>query len=334
MSFRQAEPGVARLLQALKNCRLGAAAQVVSIDGGRNNRAFRVDLTQGPLFAKVYHRDTCDSWDRLGAETSFLRWAQTVAPGYTPRLIAVDQESGVAFHEWLGETRFSADAVDAAAVARAIEFIGILQCHRSTAHQIAAASEAYFDLPEHVAGVDRRLRALSLTEDEEVRELVVRDVYPMWERVRARLERESSDVVGPLPYELRCVSPSDFGFHNAMQDAGKCRFVDFEYAGWDDPAKLVADFFAQPSHPVSRKYRERFAGEIVTALGGGASLRRRIDAYDGLFRMKWCAIVLNIFLPAGRMRRESSLGVDGASALEANQKDLARSLVESLVEEF
>ena len=41
----------------------------------------------------------------------------------------------------------------------------------------------------------------------------------------------------------KCLSPSDFGFHNVIVEKDKIlRFIDFEYAGWDDPAKMVSDF--------------------------------------------------------------------------------------------
>src|SRR6185503_11886129 len=46
------------------------------------------------------------------------------------------------------------------------------------------------------------------------------------------------------------LSPSDFGYHNAvLADDETVRFFDFEYAGWDDPAKLVCDFFNQVEVP-------------------------------------------------------------------------------------
>ena len=35
--------------------------------------------------------------------------------------------------------------------------------------------------------------------------------------------------------EYKCISPSDFGFHNSIIDReGNINFVDFEYSGWDD----------------------------------------------------------------------------------------------------
>ena len=64
----------------------------------------------------------------------------------------------------------------------------------------------------------------------------------------------------PLPAAERCVSPSDFGFHNALRTPdGRLAFIDFEYAGWDDPAKTVSDFFCQPECPVPTEHYAAFA---------------------------------------------------------------------------
>src|SRR5258708_29751946 len=41
-----------------------------------------------------------------------------------------------------------------------------------------------------------------------------------------------------------------FGFHNALlRPSQELCFLDFEYAGHDDPAKMVGDFFSQPAIP-------------------------------------------------------------------------------------
>ena len=41
----------------------------------------------------------------------------------------------------------------------------------------------------------------------------------------------------------RILSPSDFGLHNTISKKNKLYFFDFEYFGWDDPIKLICDFF-------------------------------------------------------------------------------------------
>ena len=64
----------------------------------------------------------------------------------------------------------------------------------------------------------------------------------------------------------RCLSPSDFGFHNAIRRAsGELCFIDFEYAGQDDPAKMACDFLCQPEVPVPDACRERFLDAALAA---------------------------------------------------------------------
>ena len=60
-----------------------------------------------------------------------------------------------------------------------------------------------------------------------------------------------------LPKSERCLSPSDFGFHNAICDVnGVYHFVDFEYFGWDDPAKMICDFILHPGMDLPNKYKK------------------------------------------------------------------------------
>ena len=58
------------------------------------------------------------------------------------------------------------------------------------------------------------------------------------------------DFKKELKSDEKIISPSDFGLHNAKLNRDhRLTFFDFEYAGWDDPAKTIADFFAQPRFP-------------------------------------------------------------------------------------
>ena len=58
-----------------------------------------------------------------------------------------------------------------------------------------------------------------------------------------------------FPQRLRVLSPSDFGFHNALRRPdGTIVFVDFEYFGWDDPAKMMADAMLHPGNPAFTGY--------------------------------------------------------------------------------
>src|ERR1019366_5574171 len=115
--------------------------------------------------------------------------------------------------------------------------------------------------------------------------------------------------------------PSDFGFHNAlMADDGTLRFLDFEYAGWDDPAKTVCDFFCQPACPAPLECYADFADAVAEATAHPALSRRRFDLLLPMYRLKWCCIMLNDFLPAGAGRRRFAL--HGLDVLERKEQQL------------
>ena len=67
-----------------------------------------------------------------------------------------------------------------------------------------------------------------------------------------------------LRQETMCIFSSDFGFHNALIDeSGTVYLLDFEYAGWDDPAKLVCDFSNQPDMLLPEELSFRFQSAVI-----------------------------------------------------------------------
>ena len=46
-----------------------------------------------------------------------------------------------------------------------------------------------------------------------------------------------------MDFNQLILSPSDFGFHNIVKNKKKLYFLDFEYSGFDDPLKLLSDFY-------------------------------------------------------------------------------------------
>ena len=61
-----------------------------------------------------------------------------------------------------------------------------------------------------------------------------------------------------LKKEEMIISPSDFGFHNVINKNNKLFFIDFEYAGLDDPIKLICDFYCQPDQFINTKTKKYF----------------------------------------------------------------------------
>ena len=92
-------------------------------------------------------------------------------------------------------------------------------------------------------------------------------------------------------------SPSDFGFHNILCKDTTLNFVDFEYAGIDDLAKLLADFSLMPEMQLSKAHNNLFRETIISGLDVDRYFDKRLALLDFLFPVKWVCIILNVFLP-------------------------------------
>jgi hypothetical protein len=114
----------------------------------------------------------------------------------------------------------------------------------------------------------------------------------------AKFEFELSDAVQTL-------SPSDFGFHNALRrPSGNLAFLDFEFFGRDDPAKMIADFLLHPAQSLTEEFKRVFAKKILKIFGADSRLAARLEYVYPIVGLKWCMIMLNEFVPTDFARRE------------------------------
>lgn len=274
-----------------------------ALPGGGNNRSFRVDWEGGTALLKHYFRHPGDPRDRLDAEFRFCAYAWDCGLRAVARPLDRDDAQGLGLYGFLPGRRVEAGEVDAEALAQALAFLRGLQAgrERATARALPPASEACFSEAEHVRMLEGRLARLERAEAPEVRGFLAAELRPAWEALRRELGPPSE---APLPPEARVLSPSDFGFHNALRtEDGRYAFLDFEYAGWDDPAKLVCDFFGQVAVPAPSEAFPAFARAVAELTPDAEGTLARIDRLRPLYRLKWCCILLNAFLPVDQARR-------------------------------
>lgn len=287
------------------------------LSGGGNNRVYRLDTTAGPMLLKEYFRHPADPRARLGGEQAFSRFAWNHGIRCVPRPLACDAKAGIGLYEFVTGRHLSPQEITATHVEEAAAFFTAVNRHRHSpeAAHLPFASEACFSLAEHLACVEKRLGTLrTIRPDSELHEaaiaIVATQFAPAWNRLRTQILNNNADVDAPLSSSDRVISPSDFGFHNCLATPVGLRFFDFEYAGWDDPAKTVCDFFCQPAVPVAREHLERFLAFVATALRAGDALHDRVTQLLPMYELKWCCIMLNDFLPEGSRRRAFAHGDD------------------------
>jgi hypothetical protein len=274
--------------------------------GGGNNRLYRVETVDGRCYAlKWYPQSVGDSRDRLGAEWSALEFLARQKVSDVPRGIAFDAVAGFALYEWIEGG--PVDHPDDRAIAAAIAFVTKLHELRQAAgaEVLAPASEACRSAAEVLDQVDRRLARLRDVAEGEpsLAEFLHQEFLPQRSRVehwvRAGFALRGWDFDRPLDADRMTLSPSDFGFHNALRRVdGTIAFIDFEYFGWDDPVKLMADFLQHPGMSLSPQLAETFRLAMLSLFGGDdEAVADRLRLMEPLYTLRWCMILLNEFLP-------------------------------------
>lgn len=345
-----------------------------ALHGGKNNRVYRVETRTAvdndagpiePLLLKQYFRHPDDPRDRLATETAFLRVAAARGQSCLPRLVACDPAVGAALLSWLDGHQLHHDDVGDHHVRQAIDFVlGLNKPTRiavsSRLHpSLLVASEACFSLDEHVRRVEQRIERLAdsarrggwagasegVAVDQSCREtqaFVEGALRPAWQRLRQSLaqhwRRVGVKAAATLSPRERCLSPSDFGFHNARSVSSPAgdvlSFHDFEYAGLDDPAKLVCDFYCQPQVPAPPQTQEMFVRALADRFDEpersgrqATQLADRVRWLQPVYAIKWACICLNDMVVVDRKRRRFARGDDptgSASTVEAKQFESQR----------
>jgi hypothetical protein len=295
--------------ELLRRAGVRAPSTVLPVSGGANNRVFRVEAGGQSYLLKQYFRDADDSRDRATSEWRFCRFAWTNGVRSLPQPFGCDAQRQLGLYEFVVGAPLV--AVDAAALAAALEFVKALNALRDEAEasRLPLGAEAGFSVAAHVGCVERRLARLTAVPADgalgEELHRFVGEIAMVWDALRAGLSGQLGDrfeeVIGGSE---RVLSPSDFGFHNALRRAdGRLCFIDFEYAGWDDPAKLVGDFFGQVAVPVAAEWYEEFASAVAALCASPREARKRMDLLRPVYMLKWVLILLNEFLPDSGRRR-------------------------------
>jgi hypothetical protein len=305
------------------------------IYGGGNNRVFRVDAEGRTLLLKAYFHHPDDPRNRLAAEFTFSRFAWNSGIRCIPEPIACDDQNHLGLYEFIDGRALGDEEIGASEVDQAAEFFAALNRQEldEAGSTLGTASEAYFTLAEHLDCIQRRVQHLRQLNRQSQLDHMAADwleskLSPAWFRVRTAAERQATasglSLDEPLEMADRCISPSDFGFHNAILGTdGRLRFIDFEYAGWDDPAKMICDFVCQPRLPVPDEFAARFTDTVLENCSDSEFHRRRIEVLLPVYRLKWCCIMMNEFLPVGSRRR--SFACDTADREQRKRQQLEKS---------
>jgi len=307
------------------------------LGGGRNSRVYRIDCGGGLAYAvKFYPETNLEGADRLDTEFEGLTFLSANGVIGIPSPVVSDKASRCAIYQYIEGESITPGQVQAKDIDHAVRFLRRLRELNGVdgSKSLANASDSFFSLEEACSGIQHRLNRLGAIQDE----------GPQYSRLRSFLDQEYTGVLGQikdwcrvsaescdmgwnvkLTSTERTLSPSDFGFHNTLRGLdGEIVFLDFEYFGWDDPAKMISDFLLHPAMELEPSLKQRFVNQVLVGFQEIPRLVQRLEIVYALSGLKWCLIILNEFLPDIWQQR-----VSASDAVLDRSEDQERQLVKA-----
>ncbi len=320
-------------VRLIQDAGLGALETLIPVHGGGNNRVLLATATSGTRFlVKAYFHSQEDDRNRFLHEKALYDLALRQELESVPKVLGWNETARLGLFEFLEGRKLTAPEIGAEAVADCARFFYRLNTSRQILAEdsLPKASEACFSISDHAALIQRRVDRLATAlsdpaMDPGVAEWVSSVLLPKWVHIRTCLasgELCDGKQRAVLTPGFWCVSPSDFGFHNAFQTKRGLVFFDFEYAGWDDPAKMACDFFCQPELPVPASEFDAFLNFTLLPGWDPEVYARRVRLLLPAYRVKWACIVLNVFLSDQVARRQ--FADPSLASPEARQRQWAK----------
>jgi len=301
------------------------------LSGGANGQVYHVaceDLKQ--YVAKFYFRHQADTRDRLGTEFSSLSFLWEKGIRSISKPVAINKNAGCAVYEYIEGKNINSQDVTMEDINVAVRFLEQLKklSDNKEIEDTEPASEACFSIQNIIRNIEQRLERLeaSTVRNEDLINFLKNEFKPLLQNVIAWCPAIPVDFNAEIARDQRTLSPSDFGFHNALKTVdGRIIFLDFEYFGWDDPAKMISDFLLHPAMTLSGEMKKQFMSGICNSpnFSESQNLARRVELVYPLFGLKWCLIFLNEFVPDDRQRRDFAQ-IYGESDKEVKEKQLLK----------
>ena len=311
------------------------------LQGGRNNRVYHAFGPSGDVLIKQYFYSPSDTRDRLISEFSMLTFLCGQGVNNIPEPLLSDLQTHTGVYRFLHGTPVDSNTISERDVISFAVLLNIMWLLRNSpkAQNLPLASEACFSIKEYVDKIKNRFVLFTQLASidsvtEKVSHFINDKLQPFFNKLTSQVESNESIYTQILNPSLRTLSPSDHGFHNAIRtEEGVLYFIDFEYAGWDDPVKMVCDALLQPDKPVPETFHSLFLNNVRQVMHPIDSFVNRIKYVHPLLGIKWCLIMLNEFLPLSEARRKFA-GKDTGDNFKKIQLERSMNLFDRIHEQF
>ncbi len=318
---------------------------VERIFNGRNSQIYKLICEKDKKYiVKHYFQNKKDSRNRLDVEFDSLNFLWNKGIQNIPKPIKTDRENHLAVYEYVNGKKMAKGEIADKDVIFAVDFLYNINNKKPKCTELFIASEAFFTVNETINNIKKRIERLEKIEKKEESQFslnsflsnefkpFLNELIPWCEK---KLNKFGKTLDSELAQEERILSPSDYGFHNALRkEDNSIVFLDFEYFGWDDPAKTISDFILHPAMNLDEQKKYLFVREFLTRFQDHKCLKERLETVYPLFGLKWCTIFLNEFVPENLARRKFAEEIIDVKTLQLTQFKKAKQMLEQTKIEY
>ena len=271
-------------------------SKINEIKLGINSKIYKIEIGKKNIILKLY----CDKKRlRIKREYKFYNYLAKIKSKNVAKLIAINLEENFALYTFLNGKRVK--KINENHIYLASRFINQINKYKKKS-KLPLAVDGIESRIDHLRLCARKINQMKLVKknsfiDKNFFLFLQTKIIPTFNRIKKNLLKEN--IFKGLEYKLirsqMIISPSDFGFHNIIESNNRIFFYDFEYAGLDDPIKLLCDFYCQPDQKINKEKKEIFKRNILSKYKSFEKIDFMIKKFLPLHQLKWCCIILNVF---------------------------------------
>jgi len=325
------------LLQAIEKILPGQTVPLIKeIKGRGNSEVNKISINNKTYICKTYPQS--GGCNRMVVEYSSLRLLKDLSVSYLQTPIGCDESLGIAIYDYIkGEKVSNYDNED---IKQALSLLSELNTTRVRGRfsNFNLASNACLSGLDIEIQIKNRLRSLdnAMNVHAELKLFIERKFIPAFKELLIWSKKNwPNGYTQDLSHTDLILSPSDFGPHNSIRvKSGRVFFHDFEYFGWDDPVKLIADTYHHAAFDFSMQCEKLWVDGCLELYG--ESILNRYRAAWPLYGLIWCLIILNEYNESLWDRRitVNSMLKDKKECILSSQLDKANRQLDKVLEKY
>jgi hypothetical protein len=279
-----------------------------------NNQLIKCIDTKGQYVIKRYSPTSNELSPRGNTEFSALQYMYNNGIKNIPMPVMFDGRSAI-YSFVHGEQISEMGKDEGLILGRFVAFLSSLKLlsDKSGFEDLNRATDSRSCLADYFSKVEERLLCIrnglkSLEKISEISHFVDQELVPFKEILfkdsLEKIKRCDLDLEKNFPKEQQMLSPSDMGLHNCLFNKEDVNFIDFEYFGWDDSVKLIADISFHAGFESSNDFKTNLRDQFFKIFKSEAKLKERFDIVSRLIELEWILIVLNVLDPKKLERRK------------------------------